>query len=144
MDIDNLNEVFDGAFRIIGEDLDPEYITAFLGMKPDYSHKKGDASKRVNSSGKTVIGPSHKTGIWSINSELPETSSLEEHISWLLEKLALAGEKVKELSQKGYRVDIYCGHFLKHGFQGGFNISPGVLEKMGKMGIILAIGTYEM
>lgn len=144
MNYDNTNEVFDGAFRIIGDNLDPEQITSLLGIDPDYSHKKGEANNRKNKLGKIIVGTPHKTGIWTINSDLPETSTLEEHIVSLLVRLDSAHDKIRQLSKEGYRVDIYCGHFLKHGYQGGFDVSPEVLERMGKMGIHLAVSTHEM
>lgn len=139
-----VNDVFDASFRIIGENLDTDEISSLLGIKPDYSHKKGDANNRKSKSGKVIVGSPHKTGIWSINSKLPETSSLEEHLKFLLEKLEPVGHVIKKLSDEGYRVDFYCGYFVRHGYQGGFNINPHIMERMGKMGIHLAISTFEM
>lgn len=143
-EIKELTEAFDASFRIIGDKLDTDYITSLLGIKPDYSHMKGQPNNRTGKGGKVIVGPPHKTGIWSINSELPETSSLEEHLTFLLETLEPMGDKVRELANDGYRVDFYCGFFVKHGAQGGFDISPEILERMGKMRINLAVSSFEL
>jgi hypothetical protein len=144
MQQDNTNEVFDAAFRIISDRLDPDQISSLLGIKPDHSHKKGEPNNRRSKSGKIIVGPVHKTGIWSIYSTLPETSSLEEHLTSLIGRLDPVGDKIKQLSTEGYRVDIFCGYFFNHGVQGGFDISPKTLERIGKMGISLAISTNEL
>lgn len=141
---DNLREVFDASFRIIGNKLDPDEITSLLGIKPDYSHKKGQPNNRRSKSGKIILGPPHKTGIWSINSDLDETSSLEEHLEFLLGTITPFGEKIRQLSDEGYRVDFYCGFFQKPGAQGGFNVAPDVLQRMGEIGINLAVSTFEL
>jgi hypothetical protein len=144
MNQDNTNEAFDAAFRIISDKLDTDQITSLLGIKPDHSHQKGESNNRRSKSGKIIIGPAHRTGIWSISSHLPETSSLEKHLISLLDRLNPVGDRVKLLSSEGYRVDIFCGYFFKQGVQGGFDINPEVLERMGKMGINLAISTNEI
>jgi hypothetical protein len=144
MNKNKTNEVFDAAFRIIGDKLDTDQITSLLGIKPDHAHRKGEPNNRKSKSGKIVVGPAHRTGIWSISSTLPETSSLEEHLTSLLDKLNPAQNKIKQLPSEGYRVDIFCGHFFNHGVQGGFDISPAILERLGKMGINLAISTNEI
>jgi hypothetical protein len=144
MNQENTNEVFDASFRIISDLLDTNDLTSRLGIRPDYSHMKGQPNNRVTKSGKVIVGPVHKTGIWTINSELPESSSLEEHLTFLLETLEPMGDEVKKLSKEGYRVDFYCGCFFKAGTQGGFDLSPEILERMGRMGISLAVSSFEM
>jgi hypothetical protein len=141
---EKVNQVFDASFRIIDNDLDPEQISSLLGIKPDHSHRKGEPNNKRTKSGKVIIGHPYKTGIWNINSNLPETSSLEEHLNSLLDRLEPVGDKIKQLSIEGYRVDFYCACFTEHEFQGGFDVGPDILERMGRMGIILGISTYEM
>jgi hypothetical protein len=144
MSEDNLNEVFDAAFRIIGDELDPDYINSLLKINPDHAHKKGETNNRKSKSGKVIVGPAYKTGVWTINSTLPETSSLEEHLLSLIGKLQPVGEKIRHLSEEGFRVDIYCGYFLKHGFQGGFEIGTDIMETLSKMGIKLSVSVHEI
>jgi hypothetical protein len=144
MQQDNTNEAFDAAFRIISDRLNPDQISSLLGIKPDHSHKKGEANNKRSNSGKIIVGPKHKTGLWSFYSSLPETSSLEEHLTSLLDRLDSVGDKIKQLSTEGYRVDIFCGYFFNHGVQSGFDISSKTLERMGKIGINLAISTNEI
>lgn len=141
---EDINEVFDASFRIIGDKLVTDEISSLMKIQPDYSHQKGAPNNRKSKSGRIIVGRPHKTGIWSINSNLPESSSLEEHITGLLERLEPSSDAIKRLSKEGYRVDIYCGYFSKPGTQGGFDISPSVLERMGKMGISLAVSTFEL
>lgn len=138
------NELFDASFRIIGDNLDTELVSSLLEIKPDHAHRKGEFNSRKNKLGKIVLGPKYKTGIWSINSNLPETSTLEEHLVSLLDRLEPVSDKILQLSAEGYRIDIFCGYFFNHGFNGGFDISPLVLTRMGKMGIYLAVSVNEM
>lgn len=138
------NEIFDAAFRIIDDNLDTELISSLLEIKPDHAHRKGEFNSRRDKSGKIILGPKYKNGIWSINSTLPEISTLEEHLVSLLDRLEPVSEKILKLSAEGYRVDIFCGYFFNHGFNGGFDISPLVLARMSKMGISLAVSVNEM
>jgi hypothetical protein len=144
MEYNKANDMFDAAFRIIGDDLDPDYISSLLGITPDHSHRKGENNTRKTDSGKIILGPRYKTGLWNINSSLDETSSLEEHLISILDRIENVGDKVAQLSVEGYRVDIFCGYFFYHGANGGFDLSPEILGRMSKLRINLAISVNEM
>jgi hypothetical protein len=65
---DNPNEVFDAAFRIIGDELDPDYINSLLEINPDNVHKKGETNNRKSKSGKIIVqSPLEKPSISNLN-----------------------------------------------------------------------------
>lgn len=73
------------VFMIRGESVDPDEITAVLGISPTRCKKRGDPLGKK--------GRTWSIGLWNISSaDLVESGNLEHHILWLLRQL----EPVKE------------------------------------------------
>ena len=73
------------SFRICGEVLDLQQIDKKLGMKATHAHLKGQRSRS------NVV---YRESLWSLNSPLSKSESLDKHLAWLLNKLE---PKVEEL-----------------------------------------------
>jgi hypothetical protein len=126
--------VYTVQFRIFSEKLDPAVITSELGLQPCQVRRQGD----LRSDGKVFIG------MWACNGygneDGPDWDSLEEGLTFLLEKLWPVREVVA-----GYRSDAkliwWCGHF-QTGFDGGPQLSPSLLARLGTFGADLFIDNY--
>jgi hypothetical protein len=75
-------------FTLVGE-FDPAEITAFLGLKPTRSWKKGDINEQ------TKLERKHSR--WCLDSRLENTSSLEKHIADVLDQLRPHIPSISEL-----------------------------------------------
>ena len=116
------------SLRIFGDDLDPEGVSALLGGIPSRSHRKGDALD-----GDALPAP---TGAWVLDTSLPDTAEIEEHVSELFGKLTSDLDEWGTLSAR-FAVDVRCE--LEVGDAGeGFDLSPRLAAALGERGVVLS------
>ena len=130
------------CFRLICDELDPSEITALLGIIPSRAHRKGDPNTSVSKKGKITYFSPFNTGLWSLHSRLKESADLEHHVVSLLTLLYPLKSKLVELSQRGYKMDMFCGAFLHESSQPGFDLSADVLLQMGELNISFGLCMY--
>ena len=87
------------SFCLIGPDLDPEAITARLGISPDETRRRGD--ERRNKRSGEVLGLYHE-GLWALGS-LPRVDSkdINDHFRWVLGQVLPHREAVLEFARGG-------------------------------------------
>ena len=103
------------SLRIMG-DLDIESLTKEFGIKPSYSHKKGE------------IGPIQTvfdSDMWSVSAPLDDDLPLNNHLVWLVERLESQYHILKGLKTYA-KIDVFCS--FTSGEQGGFSLSPKALS----------------
>jgi hypothetical protein len=130
------------SFRIRNDNLDTLEITEMLGIKPDKAHRKGDPNTARSKKGKLIEFSPYNTGLWCIDSKEEEFSSLKYHLGSLLSILLPLKNELLELSNKGYKMDLFCGVFTHGTHQCGFNIDADVLFMLGELNIELNICIY--
>jgi len=122
------------CFRLFGDDLDPRHVTAELGLGPSYQHYKG-----------TLRGPRTQKpwpeGLWSLDSGLPESATLEAHLGALLDKLEAKRSFINRYLQHGWKADLFVGYFSDSG-QGGLALSASMLKRLGAFGVALDVDLY--
>ena len=94
------------SFVISGLELEPDEVSRLLGIKPDYSHRKGDV-KKSSRSDDTLI---RKNGHWSLRSKLSDYESLEVHLCALLDRLKGKEAAIKSLAEEneiGFGCDLW-------------------------------------
>ncbi|MBD2307081.1 DUF4279 domain-containing protein [Chroococcidiopsis sp. FACHB-1243] len=97
------------SFTILGtdsnsEDLDPDKITAIVGIQPTKMWKVGDlVSKRSTLR--------HKQNGWSFKSKLEESATLEDHISYIFEQLKPNWQNLVEICTH-YYTEIECAIYF--------------------------------
>lgn len=133
---------FKVSFRVTGDELEPSEISKILEMEPTISHKKGDANMGLSKKGKVINYAPHRTGLWSLESGLPETNSLEKHILWLVERLDPVKNRIGELAKGKYKIEFFCGYFFSNHTQAGIELSSITLERINGLGADLAICMY--
>jgi hypothetical protein len=87
------------SFCLIGPDLDPEAVTARLGLVPDDAHRLGD--ERRNKRSGAVLGR-YREGLWALRS-LPRVNSkdINDHFRWVLGQVLPHREAVLEFARGG-------------------------------------------
>ena len=134
---------YDVCFRIADDGLDPLEITAMLGIAPSKAHKKGDPNTSTTKKGKTIEFSPFSTGVWLIHSDVGEHADLEHHIRNLLFQLYPLKAELAELSQRKYRMDMFCGAFIYEAHQPGFDIKSDVLLQLGELNIAIGLSIYR-
>ena len=108
------------SLRIFGEDLDPTEITNLLGCKPSSARRKGEIipDKRYHRVA--------KIGSWHLEGDASSSTTLEEQIRELLNKVTAELAVWKNLASR-FKVDIFCGVFFKN-FNCKFELSPELMK----------------
>ena len=116
------------SLRIFGDDLEPEGVSALLGGVPTYSHLTGDSID-----GDALPAP---TGAWVLDSSLPDTAEIEEHVAALFGKLTSDLDEWATLSSR-FAVDVRCE--LEACDPGdGFDLSPRLTASLAERGVVLS------
>lgn len=98
------------AFRLVGDDLDPDAVTRATGVAPTTSHRLGEPTRLER-------GPAvWRTGVWILDSKgaIPDQGNhMEQHLVWLLAQLAPRAVEIRDVAAaQGLRADVSCGYFM--------------------------------
>jgi len=122
------------TLRIIGDDLQPDDITALLGAEPSMATTRG----QVNELGR---GPKiWRTGTWRLEAPDAEPANPDGQIAEILDELTPDLEVWRSLAAR-FKVDMFCGWFMVEGNE-GVSLSPDTLCALGERGIRLDIDLY--
>jgi Domain of unknown function (DUF4279) len=77
-------------FRVMGEKLIPQVVSAALRLDPDESHSRGDP--RIDRGRRYA---DYSEGLWLIHSDALEEASVETHLENLLGKLSGRGAAIE-------------------------------------------------
>lgn len=139
------------SLRFVGPDVDPSLVTTKLRIAPTRSTEVGQPVRG---------SPEHRyrNGAWVLHSELPETSSVAEHIEHLLDKVRDKGDALRWLSRRGWPGEFFCSYWLNHGPEietaedlsagdgrSGVQLKPELLSRMASLGlgIIVDVNSSE-
>jgi hypothetical protein len=125
------------TLRIVGENLDPDEITALLGCAPTTSERKGD----VRTSKTTGRSRTLKVGAWRLDASDREPEDLDGQIAELLGKLTPSLDAWHSIAER-YSVDLFCGFFMRETNE-GVEISPASLAALGQRKIVLGLDIYS-
>lgn len=124
------------CLRVCGDSLDPEEVTRILGRAPTRSQRKGQPVLSESGETKRIA----RTGSWLLDQPVGCDSTLEEEIESLLGSLP-QGEQAWAALGECYRVDLLCDVSVR-GLNRGFELSPRVLEFIGRRGITLGVDIF--
>jgi hypothetical protein len=110
-------------------------ITAVIGISPTREYEKGDIISR-----KSPKPVRRQNSMWMIESGLPESADIEDHILSLCDKIQPCSEALNSL-RSDCDVDIFCGYFSESG-QAGFSLSNQVLGRVVSLGLDLIFDVY--
>jgi len=120
-------------FRIYGKGLDTSAISRDLGLSPSLIIEEGDAKGKSEQFAESV---------WACNgcADAKSWDSLEEGLTFLLEKLAPVRQKIDTYRSK-YQLILWCGHFQSSA-NGGPLLSPSLLKSLAEFGVEVFIDNY--
>ncbi len=125
------------CFRVMGETLLPERVSAALEVAPDQSHRKGD--ERVASSGRRYSAFSE--GLWVLESSARPDSSVDKHIRTIVKRLRGKELALQKLKQEGFRMDLFVGVFgVKDEL--AFSISDKTIAEVARLGLTVEFAVY--
>lgn len=103
-----ITEAVLASLRFVGERLDPGLVTEKLGISP---------TKAIRPGQEIIRGSQHqyRNGAWVLRSDLPESSSVAQHIEHLLNKVAKRGDALHWLSLHGFTGEFFCSYCLMTG-----------------------------
>ncbi len=124
------------TLRIAGDDLDPAEISRLLGCKPTTAQHKGQTLVGHHT-GQTRIA---KLGMWRLQAASREPEDIDGQISEILGQLSDDPEVWRTIVQH-YKVDLFCGLFMKSGNE-GFSLSSNSLYALGVRQIEIGFDIY--
>jgi hypothetical protein len=125
------------TLRVMGLRVDPSAVSLRLGLQPTQAHRAGDPN--VGPSGRRYSD--FREGLWALDSPLPSSSSLTDHLQALVDLVLTRETAIGNLKQLGYRVDFYLSAFDLED-SGGFFFPAALLQAMGRLGIDLNLDLY--
>ena len=124
------------SLRIVGDALDPADITRRLGGEPTRAWKQGDELRRRPD----LPSRPARHGQWRREASQTQPEDLGAQLREVLRGLTPDLEVWRTLS-RSYRVDLFCGWFMKEGNE-GVEISPEVLQLLAERHIALNLDIY--
>ncbi|WKE65378.1 DUF4279 domain-containing protein [Gallaecimonas kandeliae] len=124
------------TLRIIGDDLNPDEISALLGHTASKQQTKGEVIIGKVSGVSRIA----KTGMWYLEAMDATPENLDGQIAELLGKLT-GNLKVWAKISSSCRIDLFCGLFMKHSNE-GLSVSAESMKALGERGIELGLDLY--
>lgn len=120
------------SFRIIGDTLDPADWTAYFGVAPSITGRKGDLRQTRYT---------YRTGIWSTQSTVV-SDVLDDHVAHLVQTLQLPRADLAErLRHAGANADIFC--FLDNAENDLIKtVSQPMIELLAAQGVTVEVDLY--
>ncbi|HZX03117.1 DUF4279 domain-containing protein [Kribbella sp.] len=110
-------------------------LTARLGIQPTKSHDAGD-----------LISPGSPNrrphSLWSLSTKDAVSGSLQEHLTWLLDRVEPIEHVLHALSEEGCELDWFCFVSLDESGQGGVSFDLELLRRLAALPIHLELDLY--
>lgn len=118
-----------------GPAVDPDAISALLGLVPSKSHKSGDP--RANP--KFL----YKTGLWLLESDKStDEGLLSDRLEWLLQKIEGKKDELAQLRAQGFDVQIVCRFDTRY-WNTVIDLSPDLLARLSALALPLVFDIYS-
>jgi hypothetical protein len=127
---------YSASFVVTSTTLTPEEIERRLGYAPTRAHHMGDPVSPRHPSALHA----HKHHYYGLHSGLRNSQEMQAHLEALLSRLEAKAEAVAGLSEEA-SVCFWCGFSSGNG-QGGFTLSPSILQRLAQLGVEVALDLY--
>jgi hypothetical protein len=111
MDDANAKHCCSVTLIVVGEDLDPDEVTAILGLEASQSWRRGERKSFVRADGSVLYSDSiHERGGWKhfLPDRYRENRPLSEQLFLWLARLRRHVDAVKRLTERGWKVELDC------------------------------------
>ena len=128
-----------------GDDLDPQQVTALLGVEPSEAYRRGDhlryppKHKDADRPGSLIV----RTGTWRLDIDQEKRWSWDAaaQLDYWCVFLTSREPVIRELQQRGYDVMIDC--FIDEGPVVYLDVSVELMRTLGNLGVALKFGFYN-
>jgi hypothetical protein len=121
------------SFRIAGDALRPDQITATLSLEPTQSGVKGERFSTRHSAVR-------RTSFWLLKCPLSDRLPLTEHLEWLLDLFEPKMDLINSIAEESKSM-LLCGFSSENG-QGGFTLDAKTLQRIARLGVALSVDLY--
>jgi hypothetical protein len=122
------------TLRLVSASLDPDAISAALGLQPTWSGRKGEPiSPRVNRI--------REENQWNLSTEHLTSHDHRRHIEWLLKQITPAAAALERLHAAGVRGDVFTFWSSKTGHRGPI-VSASQMRLLGELGFDSVFDLY--
>jgi hypothetical protein len=125
---------------VVGDDLEPELVTASLGWYPDQSWRRGERKRFTRPDGtERVFDSVHDWGGWKrLAADEERGQSLQDQVSAWLERLRGKGQSLQSLRDRGWEIELDCFAASSE----CLHLPATVLGKLACLGVGLALNVY--
>lgn len=121
------------SFRIAGDALRPDQVTATLSLEPTQSGVKGERFSTRH----TAV---RRTSFWLLKCPLSDSLPLTEHLEWLLDLFEPKMDLINSIAEESKSM-LLCGFSSENG-QGGFTLDAKTLQRIARLGVALSVDLY--
>jgi hypothetical protein len=123
------------SIRLIGRsNLDPDWVTRLLGVRPTFARRRGEL---VGSNRSTATS---KSGIWILDVKQVTGVDLELVLWSLLRRVPFNARRWSKILKKA-RADVFCGLHLS-AWNRGLGLSPDILGELARRRMTLDLDIY--
>jgi hypothetical protein len=122
------------SFMLLGQEFDPAQVTAWVGLTPSRTWRIGDL----------VQPPAilrHKRNGWVLDSTLPASADLEEHVKSVLERLQPSWAVLVELALQ-YDTVISCVVYSYGGDRPAMHFDKDIVKRAAELNAAIDIDLY--
>lgn len=125
------------TLTVVGDDLDPEVVTAALGWSPDKSWRRGEHKRFTRADGtERVFESVHDSGGWkSFESDEERRRPLQDQVATWLDRLRSRKTALRELRARGWEVELDCFAATSE----YLHLRTGLMEQLAGLGVDLAV-----
>jgi hypothetical protein len=124
------------SFRFVGSDIDPGLISERLNINPSAVFPPPTTSESSLRHG--------RPNMWRLDSGIPRTKPLAEHLRVLIEVLTPVRAALHRLeSEAGWSPCFYCGYFYENDQGGQIVLPPSILRDIADLGATLDLRVYS-
>jgi len=122
--------------RILTEENDIDFIFDSLNVRPTAVHLKGELRSERNPQSSKF-----EQSLWIYDSSLPDSSTLSEHITHIVNLLELKQGALDKIRARITTMDIFCMFSSEHG-QGSAELDADILRRLADLRLNLIIDLY--
>ena len=123
--------------RVMGDELDPAYVTRALGIEPSSAWRKGEL--RAMPGGRVMPG---RTGFWELELDVPATTPVNEQIARLLEQVPGDAAVWRALGER-FVTDVRIGLFMIEPNE-QIVLERPVIAGLGERGLEIDLDIYDV
>jgi hypothetical protein len=122
---------------LVSEHGDARSVTEVLGIQPVHAHSAGEPRTG------RLRGSTFKNSVWRLESDLPRSARLDDHIRSILNRVLPKAEEIERLCASKWRLELRCGIFINGTGGGGTIIGADAVSGIARLGAEIGLDIYS-